>query len=172
MSVFWVRWKNSDSSKTEACPGVVLRALYDDTPGHTQISRWEILAFWPPPGHRSLGMAGAQWPMRTRRGRCLIFATHTASDYLPRLARAAPCARAHSVTSGPELVFPRAGGSSAAWQGLQPDVAKSPPRPRLLRASLSRRLQRGAQPWRRLPHDDAPRVLRPRPVRPHDSGAL
>ena len=27
--------------------------------------------------------------MRTRRRRCLVFATHTASDYLPRLARAA-----------------------------------------------------------------------------------
>ena len=27
--------------------------------------------------------------MRTRRRRCLVFATHTASNYLPRLARAA-----------------------------------------------------------------------------------
>ena len=62
--------------------------------------------------------------------------------------------------------------ASSARLALQADVAKSSPRPRLLRASLSRRLRRGAQPWRRLPHDDAPRVLRPRPVRPHYSGAL
>ena len=62
--------------------------------------------------------------------------------------------------------------ASSAWLALQADVAKSSPCPRVLRASLSRRLRRGAKPWRRLPHDDAPRVLRPRPVRPHYSGAL
>ena len=87
--------------------------------------------------------------------------------YLIHLSSVCPLCAAQN------LPFPCACRSSA-WLGLalQADVAKSSPRPRLLRASLSRRLRRGAQPWRRLPHDDAPRVLRPRPVRPHYSGAL
>ena len=80
--------------------GVVLRALYDYGASHTRIQCSEILfSFLTAARPCSLGMAGVPWPMRTRRRRCLVFATHTASDYLPRLTRAAR--RVQGPRSGP-----------------------------------------------------------------------
>ena len=80
---------------------VVLRALYDDGSSHTwtNVPRF-YLAFWPPSCQACpREMAGGPWAMRTRSGRCLVFAMRTASDYLPRLARAAR--RVQGPRSGP-----------------------------------------------------------------------
>jgi hypothetical protein len=60
---------------------VVLRALYDDGSSHTWTNVPSFyLAFWPPSCQACpREMAGGPWAMRTRSGRCLVFAMRTAS---------------------------------------------------------------------------------------------
>ena len=68
------------------------------------------LAFWPPSCHAAREMAGGPWQMRTRRRRCLVFAAHMASDYLPRIGLMDPVFPLSSKTS----MVSRAPGATCA----------------------------------------------------------
>ena len=73
---FLAMWKNSSGSvilaRRKAVLGIVFPALYGYAPGHTPISRWEILAFRAAVRPCSREMAGGPWAMRTRKERALL----------------------------------------------------------------------------------------------------
>ena len=82
----------------DCCSGVVLRALYDDTPSHTLISRWEILAFLAAVMPSMLAGDGGRPMADAQEERALLGLRRAPGlrSATPSCARRAPRARAAS----------------------------------------------------------------------------